>query len=117
MTRPTDRTRRPRRAWLGALPPGIGVVALLALVLATGLTDDALAAGSASDVGKNLGGLLKQWATWLFGGATAIIAVAATLFGTALGANGWLTLGWCAGIAVVSWVWARHLYERKSVRS
>ena len=75
MTRPVHPTPRHRRAWLGALPPGIGLVAMLAVVLAAGLTDDALAAGSASDVGKNLGGLLKQWATWLFGGATAIIAV------------------------------------------
>jgi hypothetical protein len=30
--------------------------------------------------------------------------------------NGWLTLAWCAGIAIVSWLWARRLYQRKSVR-
>ncbi len=42
--------------------------------------------------------------------------VRALLFGTAMGASGWLTLAWCAGITVVSWFWARHLYERKSVR-
>ncbi len=48
--------------------------ALYSVVLATNV-DSALAAGSARDVGKNLGGLLKEWATWLFGGATAIIAV------------------------------------------
>jgi hypothetical protein len=45
-------------------------VALLALNV-----DAAFAANSASDVGRNLGGLLKSWASWLFGGATAIIAV------------------------------------------
>lgn len=42
--------------------------------------------------------------------------VRALLFGTAIGASGWLTLAWCVGITVVSWLWARRLYERKSVR-
>lgn len=42
--------------------------------------------------------------------------VRALLFGTAMGMNGWLTLAWCAGIAIVSWLWARRMYERKSVR-
>ncbi|HEY6801030.1 MAG TPA: ABC transporter permease [Agromyces sp.] len=42
--------------------------------------------------------------------------VRALLFGTPMGMNGWLTLAWCAGITVVAWLWARHLYERKSVR-
>jgi len=42
--------------------------------------------------------------------------VRSLLFGTPMGMNGWLTLAWCAGITVVGWVWARHLYERKSVR-
>lgn len=51
----------------------VGVLALLA-ALALG-ADDALAANSATDIGRNLGGLLKTWATWIFGGATAIIAV------------------------------------------
>jgi len=41
--------------------------------------------------------------------------VRSLLFGTPIGMNGWLTLAWCAGITVVSWVWARFLYERKSV--
>ena len=40
---------------------------------------DALArsfhAGSARDVGRNVGGLLKEWAGWLFGGVTAIVAI------------------------------------------
>lgn len=47
----------------------------LALLVLGAVVDDALAANSATDVGRNLGGLLKQWAGWLFGGATAIIAV------------------------------------------
>ena len=50
-----------------------------AIVLAAALTlsvvDPALAAGSANDVGRNISNLFKNWATWLFGGATAIIAV------------------------------------------
>lgn len=48
---------------------------VLAVVMLGAIVDDALAANSATDVGRNLGGLLKQWAGWLFGGATAIIAV------------------------------------------
>lgn len=48
--------------------------ALSAIMLAAN-ADAALAANSARDVGKNLGGLLKEWAVWLFSGATAIIAV------------------------------------------
>ncbi|MCP2638444.1 ABC transporter permease [Microbacterium sp. HD4P20] len=42
--------------------------------------------------------------------------VRALLFATPLGMNGWLTLAWSVGIAAASWLWARHLYERKSVR-
>ncbi|GAA1954961.1 ABC transporter permease [Microbacterium deminutum] len=42
--------------------------------------------------------------------------VRALLFGTPIGISGWLTLAWCAGITIFSWLWARHLYERKSVR-
>ncbi len=43
--------------------------------------------------------------------------VRALLFATPLGMSGWLTLAWCAGITIVSWLWARRLYERKSLRS
>ena len=32
------------------------------------------------------------------------------------GSNGWLTLVWCVGITLVGWLWARFLYERKTVR-
>ncbi len=42
--------------------------------------------------------------------------VRALLFGTPMGVYGWLTLAWCAGITIVGWLWARHLYERKSIR-
>ena len=42
--------------------------------------------------------------------------VRALLFGTPMGIYGWLTLAWCAGITIVGWLWARHLYERKSIR-
>lgn len=48
---------------------------VLAAGLALAIADPALAAGSASDVGRNISSLLKSWATWLFGGATAILAV------------------------------------------
>lgn len=47
----------------------------LALLVLAAVADPAAAANSATDVGKNVSGLLKQWAGWLFGGATAIIAV------------------------------------------
>lgn len=66
------RLRRRARAsstFILALP-----VALALLVLGIA-ADPALATNSASDVGRNLGGLLKEWATWLFSGATAMIAV------------------------------------------
>lgn len=52
-----------------------GVLTMFFLMLLGTFVDDALAANSATDVGRNLGGLLKQWAGWLFGGATALIAV------------------------------------------
>ena len=51
------------------------ITAALTLITVLAVSDPALAAGSASDVGKNISSLLKSWATWLFGGATAIIAV------------------------------------------
>lgn len=64
-----SRGHRARSTLACAIP-----IALALLVLTVG-ADTALAADSAADVGRNLGGLLKQWADWLFGGATAIIAV------------------------------------------
>lgn len=49
------------------------------LTAATALTlvavEPALAASSAHDVGRNLGNLLKEWAGWLFGGVTALVAI------------------------------------------
>ena len=42
--------------------------------------------------------------------------VRALLFGAPVGMYGWLTLAWIVGIALVGWLWARHLYERKSIR-
>ncbi|MTD44870.1 hypothetical protein GKE82_11350 [Conexibacter sp. W3-3-2] len=65
--------RSPQALRSRALP--IALACLLAILALTLVVDDALAANSAADVGRNLGGLLKTWATWLFGGATAIIAV------------------------------------------
>ncbi len=38
------------------------------------------------------------------------------LFGTPLGNEGWLSLGWVAVIGLAGWAWARLLYERRSVR-
>ena len=40
----------------------------------------------------------------------------AFLLGTPMGMNGWLSLAWCAVIALGGWAWARSLYERKSLR-
>jgi ABC-2 type transport system permease protein len=40
----------------------------------------------------------------------------ALLFDTEMGANGWLSLAWIVGIGLVGWAWARHLYERKTLR-
>ncbi len=51
----------------------LALAALLALALV--VVEPALAAGSARDVGRNVGGLLKEWAGWLFGGVTAIVAI------------------------------------------
>lgn len=53
----------------------LALAGLLALVLALVVVEPALAAGSARDVGRNVGGLLKEWAGWLFGGVTAIVAI------------------------------------------
>ena len=51
----------------------LALAGLLALALV--VVEPALAAGSARDVGRNVGGLLKEWAGWLFGGVTAIVAI------------------------------------------
>ncbi len=51
----------------------LALAGLLALALI--VVEPALAAGSARDVGRNVGGLLKEWAGWLFGGVTAIVAI------------------------------------------
>jgi len=40
----------------------------------------------------------------------------ALLFGTEIGSSGWLSLLWIAVIGLGGWAWARHLYERKTVR-
>jgi ABC-2 type transport system permease protein len=40
----------------------------------------------------------------------------ALLFGTAIGTDGWLSLAWIVAIGLVGWLWARFLYERKTVR-
>lgn len=51
----------------------LALAGLLAIALI--VVEPALAAGSARDVGRNVGGLLKEWAGWLFGGVTAIVAI------------------------------------------
>jgi hypothetical protein len=43
-------------------------------ILVGALAEPSLAAASAKDVGKNLGDLLKTWATEIFGGICAIMA-------------------------------------------
>ena len=35
------------------------------------------------------------------------------LTGTRIGDNLWISLAWCIGVAVVSYVWSRRLYERE----
>lgn len=39
----------------------------------------------------------------------------AFLLGTPIGNHGWLTIAWCAAMLAGSHVWARFLYERRSV--
>jgi ABC-2 type transport system permease protein len=38
------------------------------------------------------------------------------LHGTAIGARGAVAMAWCAGIALVGYLWARTLYNRDPVR-
>jgi ABC-2 type transport system permease protein len=40
----------------------------------------------------------------------------ALLFGTPVGSYGWLSLAWVAVIGGGGWLWARFLYERRSLR-
>lgn len=62
--------KHPRRNPILILLALAGLLALTLIVV-----EPALAAGSARDVGRNVGGLLKEWAGWLFGGVTAIVAI------------------------------------------
>jgi ABC-2 type transport system permease protein len=45
-----------------------------------------------------------------------IETVRGLLLGTPIGDSGLLAVGWCIGISVVGYVWARRLYERNLVR-
>jgi ABC-2 type transport system permease protein len=38
------------------------------------------------------------------------------LLGTAIGASGWVALGWCAVIALVGYLWSKRLYNRDRTR-
>jgi ABC-2 type transport system permease protein len=38
------------------------------------------------------------------------------LDGTAIGSSGWIAVAWCAGIALVGYLWARRNYERRPAR-
>lgn len=40
----------------------------------------------------------------------------ALLFGTEIGSSGWQSLLWILAIGLTGWLWARHLYERKTIR-
>ena len=40
----------------------------------------------------------------------------ALLFGTAVGSSGWQSVLWIVVIGLGGWLWARHTYERKTVR-
>ena len=79
-----DESETPEREVPSTRDPAYGAAlrfcgaVLLGVLIATivFVPPEALAAANpATDVGRNLGDLLKQWAGWLFGGATAIIAV------------------------------------------
>jgi ABC-2 type transport system permease protein len=62
---------------------------------------------------------MPTWLRWFaeYQPFTAFVeTVRALLFGTAVGRNGWLSLVWIVAIGLTSWLWARHLYERKTVR-
>jgi ABC-2 type transport system permease protein len=39
------------------------------------------------------------------------------LLGSAIGSNGIITVAWCAGIALVGYLWAKRLYNRDPVQS
>jgi ABC-2 type transport system permease protein len=45
-----------------------------------------------------------------------IETVRGLLSGTAIGHNGLLGLGWCAGITLVAYLWAKRLYARDPIR-
>jgi ABC-2 type transport system permease protein len=38
------------------------------------------------------------------------------LFGTAIGSDGWLSALWIVMISLAGWLWARRLYERRTLR-
>jgi ABC-2 type transport system permease protein len=38
------------------------------------------------------------------------------LMGTALGNNGYIAVAWCAGLALVGYLWARALFRRAASR-
>jgi ABC-2 type transport system permease protein len=44
-----------------------------------------------------------------------IETVRGLLLGTAIGNSGVIAVGWCVGLSVVGYLWARRLYERRSV--
>ena len=58
-----------RRTLLLSLAAGLALAAL------AGLPDPALAASDASQIGKNLGEMLSEWATYLFLGVLALVAI------------------------------------------
>ncbi|MBW8806165.1 MAG: ABC transporter permease [Catenulisporales bacterium] len=45
-----------------------------------------------------------------------IDSVRGLLGGSPVGHQGWVALAWCAGFAVLGYVWARRLYDREPVR-
>lgn len=38
------------------------------------------------------------------------------LFGKAIGNNGWMAAGWCVVLTIVSYLWAKRLFERERAR-
>lgn len=44
----------------------------------------------------------------------AIETLRGLLLGSEIGYNGWLTLAWCLGLAVLGYYWSKSLFTRES---
>ncbi|MFE7571495.1 ABC transporter permease [Streptomyces sp. NPDC057539] len=46
----------------------------------------------------------------------AIETLRGLLLGTEIGANGWLAVGWCLGLAVLGYIWSKSVFNRGTTR-